>query len=150
MKNLGLSLLMGLSVSMMAQTDNSVPTAVTTAFASRFPNVSKVKWEMEGDGVWEAEFKIKRVEYSASFNAAGEWMETEWEISKRELPEHIKKALNEKFEGCELEEAERFESPNGNGYEVEIELKNDEEFEVAISDEGVVLKSEPSSEEDED
>ncbi|MDP5171404.1 MAG: hypothetical protein NWR72_14260, partial [Bacteroidia bacterium] len=45
----------GFSVA-MAKTD--VPQAVKDAFALKFPKAKAVKWEMEDEGEYEAEFKL--------------------------------------------------------------------------------------------
>lgn len=125
----------------------SVPENVQQAFQSKFPQAKKVQWEMENETEWEAEFVMNHQEYSANFSVQGTWLETEWEIKEDEVPSEVLAALTREFGSYEIEEAERVESPEGKGYELEIEA-NGEEFEVVIDQAGNLTKKVTEDEED--
>tara|TARA_R110000744_G_scaffold273107_1_gene386012 strand:- start:1421 stop:1885 length:465 start_codon:yes stop_codon:yes gene_type:complete len=123
------------------------PQRVKEAFSMKFPTVKKVKWEKESVTEWEAEFKIKSIEYSASFLEDGTWKETEHEIKKSDIPESINYMLNSEFKGYKIEEAEISETINGSVYEFELE-KGGEELEVVFDLNGKLVKKELLKEED--
>ena len=137
------SLLASLAVMSFAQT---APTKVQDAFKAKFPTAKSVKWEQENDSVWEAEFKVEGVEYSANFSNDGVWKETEHEIKSKDLPQAVKNALATEFAGYEIEEVEMVESPDFTGYEVEIE-KGEVTMEVLIDKSGNVIKKKVKKEE---
>jgi hypothetical protein len=127
--------------------NNEIPQKVKDAFSIKFPTVKKVKWDKESDTEWEAEFKIKGIEYSANFLEDGTWQETEREIKKSEIPESISNMMNSEFKGYKIEEAEISETITGSVYEFEIE-KGEEELEVVFDFNGKLIKKELIKDED--
>ena len=118
---------------------DKVPNAVSTAFKTKFPMVSKVKWEMEKENEYEAIFKLNGKETTANFDNLGKWMETETEIKVSELPQSVQLALKNDFKGFKIEEACKIESAkDGICYEAEIE-KGKESFDVIFTQYGKVL-----------
>jgi hypothetical protein len=109
----------------------------------KFPTFKKVSWDEEEEGEWEAEFKLKGVEYSANFLEDGTWMETEHEIKKSAIPAIIKNTLANEFAGHKIDEAEVSETVEGMYYEFELE-KSKHEMEVSIDMNGKVIKQEMS------
>tara|TARA_Y100000780_G_C13696045_1_gene422779 strand:+ start:76064 stop:76537 length:474 start_codon:yes stop_codon:yes gene_type:complete len=122
-------------------TIDDAPQKVRKAFAKKFPNIKKVKWEKESDTEWEGEFKMKGIEYSANYLQDGTWQETEHEIKKKSIPANIKTTLQTEFSDYEIEEAEISETKDGSVYEFELEM-GEEELEVVIDTNGRVLKKE--------
>ncbi len=126
-----------------------VPAKVKSAFSEKFPNASKVKWDMEDAKEWEAEFKMDGKEYSANFNLDGLWLETEYEIEISQIPEAVKASLDSEFAGYKIKEPEVSETAEGILYE--FQLKNGEEvLEVAIDAGGKVVSREAKGDEDKD
>jgi len=97
------------------------PMAVLNAFEEKFPAAANTKWAKENSKEWEAEFQLDGQSLSANFSKAGQWMETETNISASALPvqvlEHVHKAYPKaKIHGCA-----RIESANSPVlYEVEL------------------------------
>jgi uncharacterized membrane protein YkoI len=131
------------------QKTKDLPEKVKSAFAEKFPNASKVKWEKENDKEWEAEFKMNGKEYTANFDLEGNWMETEYEISIDDLPEAVKSCLAKEFADYKIKEAEVAETSDGKVYEFELK-KGSDVAEAVISINGKVLSKEPEKEEDDD
>lgn len=131
------------------QTNKTAPEKVKSAFSKKFPNAQKVKWDKENETEWEAEFKMNGNEYSANFTSVGNWMETEYEIEKSEIPEAVQKTLDKEFAGYDIEEVEISETADKKVYELELE-KDEVDFEVAISLDGKVVKKEVKEEDEED
>jgi len=134
-------------VSFTTPQTNEIPKPVKTAFAKKFPSVKKVDWEKGSDSEWEAEFKMNKTEYSANFASDGKWLETEHEISKKEIPQKIKSALDSEFNTYKIEEAEISETAAGSVYEFELE-KAEKTLEVAFNLDGKKLKEELIEEKD--
>ncbi|MDD3624004.1 MAG: PepSY-like domain-containing protein [Proteiniphilum sp.] len=125
---------------------NTAPEKVLNAFTQKFPTAQKVKWDKENETEWEAEFKLMGEEYSANFTADGQWLETEYEIEKADIPANVKQTLDNEFAGYKIEEAEISETAKGKVYEFALE-KGKTEMEVAISPDGQVVKKEVKAEE---
>ena len=68
------------------ESKRGTPIAVKAAFKQRFPTVTKVSFDKEGNGEFEAGFKMDGVKMSANFTADGTWRETESEIGAAALP----------------------------------------------------------------
>ena len=119
-------------------TNIDAPQKVKDAFSKRFPEAKKVKWEKENVTEWEADFKIKGMEYSANFLEDGFWKETEHEIKRNAIPLNIKTTLNTEFSGYKIEEAEVSETQDGSVYEFELE-KEEVLMEVTIDMKGKVV-----------
>jgi len=130
------------------QSGKNVPASVKESFSKKFPDVSNVKWGKENDKEWEAEFKMDGKEYSANFDNSGTWIETEYEISKNEIPETVKTTIDKDFQGYKIVESEISETINGKVYEFLVK-KDKQKLEVGISITGEVLNKEQVTEETE-
>ncbi len=145
---LALALVLCTGTQAYGQSDDA-PKKVKDAFAKKFPNVKKVKWDKENATEWEAEFKMKGTEYSANFMDDGTWKETEHEIKKSAIPANVKSTLDSEFSGYKIGEAEISETDEGSVYEFEVE-KGEQSMEVAINTDGKVANKEMKEEGDED
>ena len=121
---------------------------ILTSFKSKFPDAIKIKWEMENETEWEADFELNGQKYSANFNSNGEWVETEFEIKPSEIPIVIRSILDQNFTDYEIEKAEISETASGKSYEFEVEV-GEEEFELAIDSKGKLTKKKKSEENEE-
>lgn len=110
---------------------SEVPESVKQSFQKRYPSGKVEHWEKEGS-IYEAEFDNGKEETTVSFDASGQLIETEVEISTAELPQSIKDWLNTKTGGKKIKEAERVKDNTGKlTYEVEVgdtEYVFDEKF----------------------
>jgi len=127
----------------------SAPENVKKEFAGKFPAAQNVKWSSEEDNEWEAEFKMNGKEMSASYNNSGKWLETETEISSKELPAAITASLKKEFGGYKTDEISLLESPELKGYEIALK-KGESSLEVVFDKNGLVLKKTDLKDEDED
>ncbi len=130
------------------QNTKDAPANVKAAFAQKFPDAKKIKWGAESEKEWEAEFVKDGKEYSANFDITGKWMETEYEISEKEIPAPVKAAIAKEFAGFKIEESEVSETAEARLFEFVL-AKAKEKYEVAINAEGKVITKEVAKEEDE-
>ena len=126
-----------------------VPQKVKTAFTQQFPNAQKVKWDMEEENEWEAEFKMNGKKMTACYDNKGKWLETEVEVKMKDLPAEVFKAINMKFEGFEIEEVESIEKPDFKGYEILLE-KKETEVEILVTSDGNLTIKDVKVEDEED
>ncbi len=121
------------------------PENVKKEFSQKFVDAKSVKWGSEEANEWEAEFKINGKELSACFDNTGKWLETEAEVSAKELPSAVTNTLKNEFPGYKTGEISTVENPEMKGFE--IALKNKEtEITVILAADGTVLKKESSEE----
>ena len=100
---------------------HGTPAAVKVAFTQKFPNVAKVRFDKEGNGEYEAEFKMDGVKMSANFTAEGAWRETESEIAATALPAAVTQAISAKYPKASIVGAAKIEtSDKGTRYEADL------------------------------
>lgn len=104
--------------------EDKVPEAVQMTFQKKYPGENDPDWKQDEHGYWESHFKIDGEKYRADFNADGSWVETENDIKTENLPQAIKKVIDEKYSDREITEVERVDSAEkGIFYDVEFKQK---------------------------
>ena len=117
-----------------------VPEAVKTAFTSKFPYATNVKWEKENKNELEANFKMNNTDVSANFGLDGSWVETETTIPASELPTAVSSAVNTKYPGAVYGRTEKIEKPGDKIlYEVNFTL-NGKKKELELTPDGIIAK----------
>jgi len=124
----------------------NIPDSVKVSFEEMFPDATEVEWEMENDNGWEADFELDGKEASACFTINGEWIETEYEVE--DLPETIETIVNETYPGYKIDEIDMVESPEFNGYEIELE-NGEEELEILVTRNGEIVEVDMNQDENE-
>ncbi|MFN8239336.1 MAG: PepSY-like domain-containing protein [Bacteroidales bacterium] len=130
------------------QSDKNVPASVKSAFSQKFSGATNVKWGKESDKEWEAEFKLGGENYSANFDNAGIWIETEYRISVKEIPAAVKTALNKESAGAIIKVSELTETKDGKFYEF-VAGRGENETELVIDKAGNVISKEKVKKENE-
>jgi hypothetical protein len=139
MKNIFI-LLVVFSISLVpAFSQKNAPDNVKKEFAKKYPAAQSVKWDSEEANEWEAEFKINGTEMSASFDNKGVWLETESEISAKDLPASVTNTIAKDFAGFKTGEVSANETPQMKGYEVALK-KGEATLEVVFDNSGKVIK----------
>jgi hypothetical protein len=119
---------------------HGTPEAVKAAFKQRFPTVTKVSFDKEGNGEYEAEFKMDGVKMSANFTADGTWRETESEIGAAALPATVTKSIAVKYPKATIVGGAKIETAD-NGTRYEADLKTGlKKAEVLFDESGNVVK----------
>ncbi len=137
MKKIIFALALGLPLSIFAQ---KAPDAVKNAFKQRFPTVTKVNFDKEKNGEYEAEFKQNGLEMSANFTAEGAWRETEIEIGSAALPANIKQAIATKYPKAKIVGGAKIElADNSTHYEADLKTAG-KKTEVVFDAAGNVVK----------
>lgn len=137
-----------ISVTAFGQTEKSAPANVKSAFSQKFSKATDVKWSIENAKEWEAEFKMDGKEYSANFDNAGVWIETEYVITAKEIPAAVKTTLDKEAAGFKVDESAVTETKDGKAFEFVLS-KDKKKSELSIDKNGKVLNREPANEENE-
>ena len=145
MKNFFILIVVFSLFSFSACSQKNPPDIIKKEFAQKFADAKSVKWDLEEKTEWEAEFKLNGKEMSASFDNSGKWLETEAEVSTKELPSPVANTLKNEFAGFKTNEISTIENPELKGYEIELKSK-EKELTVIIGADGTVLKKEFSEE----
>jgi hypothetical protein len=133
MKNALYSILL-ITVSWAAQ---NVPETVKSAFSKIFPNTAVKKWDKEG-GNYEANFTKDGKTMSATFDAQGNWKETETDIKIGELPPAVLDYVKINYKGASIKEASIVSNPAAKKmYEAEVKGKD-----LLFDENGKFLKEE--------
>jgi hypothetical protein len=135
-------------ISFSACSQKNPPENVKKVFAQKFVAAKSVKWDSEKSNEWEAEFKLNGKEMSACFDNAGKWLETESEISLKELPASVTNTLKNDFQGYKTDEMSTIENPEIKGFELTIK-KGEMVYEIVIDTTGKVIKKTEMKEENE-
>jgi hypothetical protein len=99
---------------------DDVPALVKTKFASLYPTVTRSRWSKE-DANFEVNFELNEVETSVVFDAQGNVLETETEISVTALPKGVIDYCSKTFPGKKIKEAAKLMDGKGAvTYEAEI------------------------------
>jgi hypothetical protein len=145
---LSLTAILFLSFTACGQPGKDVPAPVKSAFSQKFSGATNVKWGRESDKEWEAEFKMGGKKYSANFDNAGNWMETEYQVTVNELPAPVKATLDKESAGSKIKLSEVTETKDGKAFEFVLN-KGEDQTELVIDNSGKVTKKEQLKEENE-
>lgn len=104
--------------------NSTIPKTIKLDFHNRITNATNPIWESEEDG-YEVEFKLSGVEGSVNYDLEGNWTETEHTIDILKLPESVKIAINQKYEDYTIITVESIVTPEMEGYEIEVSVKDD-------------------------
>ena len=112
---------------------------VEEAFREKYPEVEAPRWKSESNGSWEAHFEQNGVKYRADFDAEGNWVETETNISFSQLPPEVRSAIELKYNANDIRDIEGVESPtHGTFYDVEFQV-GAEKMDIMFDPTGKVL-----------
>lgn len=134
---------------LIACSQNNIPDAVKKEFAQKFSAAKSVKWDSENANEWEAEFKMNGKKMSACFDSIAKWTGTETVIAEKDLPAPVVNAINTQFKGYKKILIEIYESPEMNGFELELK-KGEAAVEVIFDKDGKILKKSDIKEESEE
>ena len=97
-----------------------VPVILKEAFSKEYSKATDVEWEKELDH-YKVEFEVNRQDHEVWYNASGNVLKREIEITKAELPQAIRDAIKSKYAGYRVDDVEMIWQNNTTTYEVELE-----------------------------
>jgi hypothetical protein len=139
MKNFFLLVVVFSLLSFSACSQKNPPENVKKEFQQKFAGAKSIRWSSEKENEWEAEFKLNGNEMSACFDNSGKWLETEAEVSAKDLPAPVANTLKNEFVGFKTDEISIVENPEMKGYEFALKNKQTK-LTVVIGADGKVLE----------
>lgn len=115
-----------------------VNTTVAEFIASKYPGAQILEQDYD-DGLLEVEIRHEGREKDVYFNGRSEWVYTEWDIRRSELPQAVTAAIaTSQWSGYSIDDLEYVQTPNAEYYLVELERGN-REIELHITADGTIL-----------
>ena len=113
----------------------TIPQAITDAINEMYAGATIVDFDQEKNG-FEVDILHNSVYKDVYFNAANEWVSTEWDITEDKVPAIVMNALKASdYKNYRIEDIDQIEKPAGTFYLFELE-QGDNDVEVTISTEG--------------
>ncbi|QLG45728.1 PepSY-like domain-containing protein [Costertonia aggregata] len=103
---------------------SDVPKAVKATFEAKYPGEDDPDWRLDRNDNFESHFKINGEHYRADFSPNGNWIETERNIKKKELPKIIREKLKSDYDDYKIVEIEVVDH-HSKGIFYDVELKKD-------------------------
>lgn len=115
-----------------------VSAAVSEFIARKYPGAQIMEYDYD-DGLLEVEIWHDNREKDVYFNGRNEWVYTEWDIRRSELPKAVADAIaSSQWATFAIDDLEYIQTPGGEYYLVELE-RGKQEVELRITAEGVIL-----------
>ena len=118
---------------------SEVPSAVLSAFQSKFQNPLEVEWKLK-DGIYDVEFKINKREHEAWIDKSGTIKKHKEDFPKSQLPQVIRQKIETDFKGYKIDDADKIEENGEIFYEVDLDGANDDR-ELLFSASGELKKN---------
>lgn len=113
----------------------TIPQAITDAIDEMYAGATVVDFDQEKNG-FEVDILHNSIYKDVYFNAANEWVSTEWDITEDKVPAIVMNALKASdYKNYRIEDIDQIEKPAGTFYLFELE-QGDNDVEVTISTEG--------------
>jgi hypothetical protein len=138
MKNLCYGLGSLILVITSCETETKAPVEVQQSLEKKYPGISKVQWDLEKDGSWEAEFVKNGVKTAVTFLSDGSLKETEEELSWSNFPSNAQAYIKKEYPNKKIEDYTKISDSKGIiTYEAEVDDKD-----IIFDVEGHFLKNE--------
>ncbi|MCB0728349.1 MAG: PepSY-like domain-containing protein [Ignavibacteria bacterium] len=126
-----------------------IPSNVKQKVKTIYPDAQDIKWDVEGKGQYEAEFKIDGVQTALLFDSEASLIETETKIAVSELPSKVRDYISSEYAGKSITEAAKIIDSKGNlKYEAEI-TEGKKSKDILFDQNGnVIKKADTDSDED--
>lgn len=89
------------------------PETIKNTLTEMYPGISKIKWENEKGGIWEAEFKNNGIKTSVAFNANGSLKEVEEEIALNNFPKAAQEYIQKNYPDKKIKDITKMTDAKG-------------------------------------
>ena len=111
--------------------------AVKNSILEKYPAAQILEYDYD-DGLLEVEIWHENKEKNVYFNGAKNWVRTEWDITRNELPTAVTNTIETQYAGFRIDDIEYIQTPSGDYYRIELE-RGDNERELRIDAAGNIL-----------
>ena len=116
---------------------SDIQSAIESFINARYPGAVIVDSEYD-DGEIEVEIIHNGRGKDVYFSSNNEWLRTEWDVRKSELPAAVLTQVNAAYLSWKIDDAEYMETPSGEWFVIELE-KGESEVKIRITADGVIL-----------
>ncbi len=117
---------------------DEAPTAAVNWMNENYPGV-KVDWDEE-DGYYRAEFTYMGKDMNAWFDANGNWLRTETDCEKSDLPTAVLQSVASNYPGYEIDDVQKVETAAGlTYYKMELKKKHADNVTVRVKPDGTFV-----------
>ena len=79
----------------------AIPTSVSNAFKSEFPNARDVDWDKK-QNLYEVEFELNRLDHEVWYNAEGQVVRHKQELKTRSVPAKVRQSAKKQYKGYRI------------------------------------------------
>lgn len=104
--------------------EDGIPQAIRNSFSTLYPDVYAYEWKWKKKkNHYKAKFYIKGIKYKSYFSPTGEWIRTERDVKRWEVPEAVWNGLAEtEYANWKVDDREEHQTPEYDLiYEIEVE-----------------------------
>lgn len=118
---------------------SQVPAVVLDNFQKAFSGARDIEWEMDGYR-YKVEFEtgMRKLDHDAWYDASGQLLKHQEEISKNDLPRQITTAIKREFKGYRVEDVDKITEGQQVTYIMEVKSRT-EEWKLKVDPEGNIL-----------
>lgn len=105
---------------------SEVPSVILNQFNVQFPKAKDVEWKIVGQQ-YKVEFELPRdKDHDVWYNSGGEIVKHKEELQKKDLPESIRKQINQEYKDYKIDDVDRITEGKSVVYVVEVEKRGTE------------------------
>ena len=95
--------------------------AINDFVKQNYPDARIIEIDREKNGGTEVEILDGMICRELYFDNKNVWLRTTWEVRLAELPAAVKEAVNLKYQGYVIDDADYVQTPSGDWYELDLE-----------------------------
>ena len=118
---------------------SQVPTEISAALNSEFPNATDIEYETFGDQ-YIVDFEIDTVDYEALYNSDGTLVKYKYDIFTSEVPESIMVTIAADYNNRTIDDAEILVIDSVNYYQIELNNTPTDDY-IVFNEDGTVNTS---------
>lgn len=130
---------------------SQIPKAVMDTLKAKFPKAEIHKWTKEKEGndvIYDIEFKQSGQKFEADIKEDGTIHNWEKEIASKDLPDAVRKVVEQKFPKAKLREIMQVTEVKDKkdvleGYEIVLETADKKAIEIMVAPDGKILEEKP-------
>ena len=112
-----------------------IPQAISDAINEMYPGATMLEFDKEKNG-FEVDILHNNIYKDVYFNTENQWISTEWDITKDQVPAIVMNALQaSEYKNYTIDDIDLIEKPEGTFYVFDLE-QGDNDVEVTFDSEG--------------
>ena len=113
--------------------------AIEEYIQTNYPNARIIEIDREDRGYTEVDIINEGVLLELLFDEGGAWVQTSQDVRVRELPQAVTSAIQAAYPGYQIDDADWVETPEGEWYLVELEMRGEADLYVRVTIDGTIL-----------